>query len=242
MKPLIGCSGFAERTWLGEFYPANLPSREYLAFYAQHLSAVEINSTFYRRPQSRTLANWVAQTPAHFRFVIKMPKAITHIARLNRVEAEVQDFCRHIAAGLGDRLAGFLYQLPPSYGYSAEHLQQVIVALSGYTAALNFIEFRHASWWQPDVMQTLAASHIVMSGVSIPRPISDEVVRNCSHALYYRLHGVPQMFKSSYDLSFLQNLALQLQEFEGQAYVFFNNTYGPAAIQNALTLQQIMSS
>ena len=78
----VGCSGFTERSWKGFFYPEALPSREYLSFYSKHLNAVEINSTFYRKPTSKTLEKWFSETEEDFQFFIKIPKTITHLKKL----------------------------------------------------------------------------------------------------------------------------------------------------------------
>lgn len=236
----IGCSGFAERLWQGVFYPPDLGRADYLHFYSRQLQTVEINATFYRKPQVKTLLKWYQDTPKNFEFVIKMPKAFTHIAKLEQVHQPAVEFCDYIAAHLQHKLAGFLWQLPPSFHYHPENVEKICAAVrSGY---LNVVEFRHRSWWDAQAWQILAQQQIVCSGVSIPKDIPDDVLVNHDAVLYYRLHGVPQMFKSSYSAQFLQNLARQLQPFKGTRYVMFNNTYGTAGIQNALQLQQLLDN
>ena len=119
----IGCSGFSERLWKGVFYPEALATKAYLSYYAQHLNAVEINSTFYRKPTQKTLQNWHNATPTTFKFFIKMPKTITHLQKLVDTHDMTVEFCEHIYAGLQDKLAGLLFQLPPSFKYTDENLQ-----------------------------------------------------------------------------------------------------------------------
>ena len=235
----IGCSGFAERLWKGVFYPEDLSSKDYLHFYSRQISAVEINATFYRKPQVKTLMKWYQDTPENFEFFIKMPKAFTHIAKLEQVHQQAAEFCDYIAEHLTDKLAGFLWQLPPSFHYHAENVDKIFAAVK--PDYLNVIEFRHRSWWDAQAWQVLAQQQIVFSGVSIPKDIPDDVMVNHDAVLYYRLHGVPHMFKSPYSEQFLENLAQQLQQFDGTRYVMFNNTYGTAGIQNALQLQQFLS-
>lgn len=74
----IGCSGFAQGYWKGFFYPEDLPAKEYLNYYSRYLNAVEINSTFYRKPILKTLEKWYESTGSDFKFFIKIPKAVTH--------------------------------------------------------------------------------------------------------------------------------------------------------------------
>ena len=81
----VGTSGFSYKEWKGPFYPEKLPNRDMLAFYGKHLSAVEINNTFYRLPKKEVVENWAAQVPEGFRFSIKAPRSITHFRRLKDV-------------------------------------------------------------------------------------------------------------------------------------------------------------
>src|SRR5439155_5690967 len=78
----VGTSGYNFPEWKGTFYPAKLPESQMLEYYAQRLATVEINYTFYRMPNAKTVAGWGAATPAAFTFVLKAPQRITHIARL----------------------------------------------------------------------------------------------------------------------------------------------------------------
>lgn len=245
LKTYIGCSGFSERLWKGFFYPEDLASKDFLPFYSQYLKAVEINSTFYRKPTQKTLQNWVTVTPDDFRFFIKIPKTISHLQKLADTHEMTVEFCEHIHTGLQDKLAGFLFQLPPSFKYSEENLQKVKATVD--SRFVNVVEFRHVSWWTDEVKKTLQQTNIVMAGVSIllnsaDNQISDEVVINNDNVLYYRLHGVPVMFKSEYSENELTSLAEKLQAFDGQKFVFFNNTFGIAGIKNAIFLQQVLDN
>ncbi len=243
-KNYIGCSGFSERLWKGFFYPEDLASKDFLAFYSQRLNAVEINSTFYRKPTQKTLQNWGNATPEDFKFFIKIPKAITHLQKLVDTHDMTVAFCEHIDTGLQDKLAGLLFQLPPSFKYSDENLQKVLATVDN--RFVNVVEFRHVSWWSDEVKTTLKQANIVMAGVSIllkstDNQIPNEIVINDEDTLYYRLHGVPIMFKSEYSEEALKSLAEKIKNFDGQKYVFFNNTFGIAGIKNALFLHQLLN-
>lgn len=234
-KIYIGCSGFLERSWKGFFYPEELPSRKYLSFYSKHLNAVEINSTFYRKPTLKTLDKWFNETEVDFRFFVKIPKNITHLKKLNETEIDTAEFCHHISSGLKGKLAGFLFQLPPSFQISEKKLEKILKTVNA--DYLNVVEFRHNSWWIPEVFAALKTKNIVLSGVSIPKEIPYEFIINNDEFAYYRLHGVPQMFKSEYSEKELADLAEKIKNFDGTPYIFFNNTYGTAGIKNALNLK-----
>lgn len=234
----IGCSGFSNRDWKGFFFPEELLSKEQLNFYATQFNTVEINSTFYRRPRPQTLANWYERTGEDFKFFIKIPKTITHIKRLKATSAETADFCSHVHEGIREKLAGFLFQLPPSFHYSEEHLEQVIETVdSGF---LNVVEFRHKSWWTEEIFETLKKKNIVFSGVSFPKNIPDDFIINNSKSVYYRLHGVPVLFKSEYSVEELEKLAKEIRKAKQDVFVFFNNTWGIAALKNALYLKKLL--
>ena len=237
-QPFIGCSGFAVGFWKGLFYPENLPSKEYLSFYSKHLNAVEINSTFYRRPRPSTILKWVEETEANFNFFIKIPKTITHLKKLDDTKNETTEFCQYLAENLGTKLAGFLFQLPPSFHYTGENLAKVISTVD--KNYLNVVEFRHQSWWNIEVQNSLNENNIVFAGVSIPKDIPNDFIINNNDFAYYRLHGNPEMFKSEYAETELKTLAAEILKFKGTSFIFFNNTYGTAAIKNALYLNMII--
>ena len=236
-QPFIGCSGFSVGFWKGIFYPENLPSKDYLNFYSKHLNAVEINSTFYRRPRPSTILKWVEETETYFKFFIKIPKTITHLKRLDDTKDETAEFCQYLAENLGTKLAGFLFQLPPSFHYNAENFAKVIATVD--QNYLNVVEFRHQSWWNIEVQNSLNENNIVFAGVSIPKDIPTDFIINNDDFAYYRLHGNPEMFKSEYAETELKKLAAEILKFKGTSYIFFNNTYGTAAIKNALYLNMI---
>ncbi|OWR14103.1 DUF72 domain-containing protein [Chryseobacterium sp. VAUSW3] len=237
-KIYIGCSGFSNRDWKGFFFPEDLPSKEQLNFYATQFNTVEINSTFYRRPRAQTLQNWYERTGEDFKFFIKIPKTITHIKRLKDTAAETGDFCNHIYSGIKEKLAGFLFQMPPTFHFSNEDLEKVIETVA--PEFLNVVEFRHKSWWNEEVLKTLKEKNIVFSGVSFPKDIPDEFITNSNKFAYYRLHGVPVLFKSEYSEEELINLADEIKKAKETVFVFFNNTWGTAALKNALFLKKLL--
>jgi uncharacterized protein YecE (DUF72 family) len=183
----IGCSGFYNNDWKGSLYPKDAPSKDFLSLYSKTFNSVEINSTFYRKPTSKTLLKWYYETPDDFKFFIKIPKTITHINRLENSKEEIAAFCDHIQSNLKDKLAGFLYQLPPSFKNTAENTERIINNIDH--TFLNVIEFRDISWWQKDIFDLLQQHNIVFSGVSFPGNLPEDFIINHPEILYYRLQG-----------------------------------------------------
>lgn len=240
MNYFIGCSGFSNKDWKGFFYPDNLVSKDYLVFYSEHFNAIEINSTFYRKPTAKTLQNWYAQTPADFLFFIKIPQTITHINQLKNVRQEINEFCKHLSISLKEKLGGFLFQFPPSFICDKENLGNILNGLS--SRFLNVVEFRHKSWWNDGVYEVLNDQGIVFCGVSIPKDIPDDVIINHPETMYYRLHGQPILFKSEYSEMELETLAEKIAASDRNAFIFFNNTWGTAAIKNARFMQKLLAN
>jgi uncharacterized protein YecE (DUF72 family) len=151
---LTGTSGFAYREWKGSFYPEDLPASAMLRYYASQFSSVEINNTFYRMPAADTLAQWAADVPDDFTFVLKASQTITHRKRLKDVAEPVAYFF-NAAAALGKKLGPVLVQLPPNMKRDVDRLNEFLPLIpEGRQVAL---EFRHESWFDDAVFDALRA-------------------------------------------------------------------------------------
>jgi uncharacterized protein YecE (DUF72 family) len=149
-----GASGYSYKEWKGIFYPEDIKPDAMLAYYAQRLPTVEINNTFYRMPKIAMLETWAKATPGDFRFAIKAPRRITHMARLKADEAaESVTFLYKNLAALGVRQGPVLFQLPPFLKKDLPRLSEFLRLLpDGHRAAF---EFRNASWFADDVYDAL---------------------------------------------------------------------------------------
>jgi len=234
----IGCSGFYNNDWKGSLYPEDAKSKDFLTLYSKAFNCVEINSTFYRKPTAKTLQKWADETPENFRFFIKIPKTVSHEKKLEGCKAEIAEFCTHIQSHLKEKLSGFLYQFPPSFKNTQENIDLILNNLD--YSYLNVIEFRHESWWRDEIFKLLRENHLIFSGVSFPGNLPEEVIVSHADILYYRLHGKPVLYKSEYSEEFIRNLAEKIRNFNHQSFIFFNNTWGTAAIKNSLYLKELL--
>jgi uncharacterized protein YecE (DUF72 family) len=153
-KFYAGTSGWAYAAWKPLFYPAKLPQKDFLKFYSTQLNAVEVNYTFRRLINEKTIAAWVAQTPEHFRFALKAHQAITHFRRLKNAEEPLQRFVDSIQplAQVG-RLGPVLFQLPPNLKADLSLLNSFLELVPRKMRAA--FEFRHTSWFTEDVFDIL---------------------------------------------------------------------------------------
>jgi uncharacterized protein YecE (DUF72 family) len=178
----IGTSGYNYPEWKGSFYPENLAAAKMLRYYAERLSTVEINYTFYRLPTESIVAKWAEQTPDHFRFTLKAPKRITHDRKLRDCASLLQAFCS--AAGtLGPKLGVLLFQLGPSHRCDLQVFDAFLADLPpGARAAF---EFRHASWLTDDVYERLRARNLAVCIADSER-MTTPVVTTADYG-YFRL-------------------------------------------------------
>lgn len=231
----IGTSGYSYPYWKNRFYPERLAAAKQLAYYASVFNSVELNYTFYRFPTLKSLQKAYQETPAHFRFSVKMNKIVTHTLRMNGVQEKVAEFMDIINNGLAEKLACVLFQLPPSFSYTPERLEMVLRNIEHNSR--NVIEFRHISWWQEEVYAAFREAGLTFCSVSFPG--LPETIIQTSHVCYTRMHGVPELFKSSYTEPELQRLATALPDAD-TSFTFFNNTMYEAGYSNALTLRGIV--
>lgn len=155
----VGTSGFSYKEWKGAFYPDKLRDKDMLSWYATHLTAVEINNTFYRMPKREVIRAWAGETPEGFRFIIKASRRITHFKRLNDVE-EQMGYLLTNTAELGDKLGALLFQLPPNMRADLPRLERFVGLIPPGVPAS--IEFRHASWFDQPVMECLREHNIAI--------------------------------------------------------------------------------
>lgn len=236
---LVGTAGWSLPR---EVQDAFGPGASHLARYATRFPVAEINSSFHR-PHKRSLyEKWAAAVPPAFRFCAKLPRTITHERRLADCEGLLLEFLGQ-AAGLGDKLACLLVQLPPSLAFEPRVAQVFLRMLRGHFAGALALEPRHASWFAPD-------ADALLHSMAIARVLADPVRHEAGRApggwprrVYLRLHGSPRTYYSPYEAPLLQALAarLRLAEDEGaQAWCIFDNTASGAAAGNALALQRLL--
>lgn len=238
MKSWVGCSGFHYKHWIDTFYPKDLPQKKWFEYYQQHFNTLELNVTFYKFPRLEYLEKWYDASAKNFRFSVKAPKAITHFKQFNDTQRMVSDFYGTIREGLKEKLGCVLFQLPPRTTYKPERLEKIFNNLD--FSFSNVLEFRNASWWNQEVYAELAGKNIAFCGMSHPE-FSDEIVTNTSTA-YYRFHGIPELYKSPYSAEELKKFADEITKTKRvkEAYVYFNNDIGTAAIHNAKELSALL--
>lgn len=229
----IGCAGWAIPSRWAERFPGG---GSHLERYARVLSAVEIDSSFYRPHRPATYARWAASVPADFRFAVKLPRAVTHESRLADPSL-LGDFLSQVS-GLGPRLGPLLAQLPPSLAFDPGRAEAFLRALRDRFTGDVVWEPRHPSWFAPAAERLLAELRVARVAADPARVPAAGRPGGWSGLAYYRLHGSPRVYYSGYDDAFLDRIAAELARRAGAGPVWciFDNTAAGEAPGNALAL------
>lgn len=238
MTIIIGTAGW---TIPGKDAAAFGPGGSSLERYATRFKGVEINSSFHRPHRASTWARWAEAVPDDFQFAVKIPKTITHGARLAGCENLLDAFLAEVEV-LGPKLGILLVQLPPSLAFDAEVAGAFFETLAARSRAAVACEPRHASWFEAEadaLLQSWQVHRVAADPARAPNAGEPGGWRGIG---YYRLHGSPQMYRSSYDESRLRAYAAAiLKEVDRPVWCMFDNTASSAATANALDLQRMLS-
>jgi uncharacterized protein YecE (DUF72 family) len=238
-KVRIGTAGWAIPAPVAAEFPADGST---LARYASVFNAVEINSTFRRSHRAKTYERWAGEVPPAFKFSVKTPKSVTHEARLMDSEASIDAFLNEVTH-LGDKLGPLLLQLPPSLAFAPDVVDPVCRMLSRGGRFTIACEPRHASWFEPEVDRWLADRRIARVAADPARHPGAGEPGGWRGLSYYRLHGSPRMYYSSYGPEALAALQEQLEHDDAdEKWCIFDNTASGAAASNALALTKEMAA
>jgi uncharacterized protein YecE (DUF72 family) len=235
----IGCSGWFYWHWRGAFYPAELPTKDWFARYARAFKTVELNAPFYSWPTLANVETWRRQAGrGRFVYTVKVCELITHIKRFAGTKTLVRDFGL-IADLLGERMGCFLFQLPPSYNFTAARLKNILGQLDHRRR--NVVEFRHKSWWNAAVYKAFRKTGTIFCAVSAPR-LPDELIKTADD-IYIRFHGLRQWYRHDYTAAELAAWAERIGASGAKtAWIYFNNDREGYAIKNARALSRQLRS
>ena len=227
----VGTSGFAYREWKPAFYPADVPTKNFLTYYAARFSTVEINGSFYRMPRADAVAKWAGAVPANFRFAFKAPQIITHIKRLKNVGKDVAAFAEAVGV-LKRRLGPLLFQLPPFQKADLPLLRDFLPHLPKASCAL---EFRHASWFSDDVFELLQKHRVAFC-------VNDADIEGCPFVSTAPL-GYLRLRRVAYAPKDMKTWAKKIAGAGWMdAYVYFKHEETASGPRNAAALLRVLSA
>jgi uncharacterized protein YecE (DUF72 family) len=233
----LGCAGWSLPRESAAAFPVE---GSHLARYAARFSAVEINSSFYRPHRPATYARWAETVPEGFRFAVKIPKAITHEAKLEKAERTLTTFLGEVGE-LGEKLGCLLVQLPPSLVWKPKVAQAFFATLRERFDGAVACEPRHPTWFEPDVDESLRKLRVARVAADPARVPAAAEPAGWDGVVYVRLHGSPRIYYSTYDAAYLDGLAETLAAHRKRGatvWCIFDNTALGAATANALELDE----
>jgi uncharacterized protein YecE (DUF72 family) len=237
----IGCSGWNYAHWRnGVVYPPKCPPSKWLPTYAEWFDTVEVNATFYRLTKPQFVERWIAQTPDDFVFTIKGSRYLTHIKRLQDREQGFVRFYDSIAPLVGHRKMGpVLWQLPPDFKRDDERLRAWLDALP---PGRHTMEFRHATWFEPPVLDMLRERNVALTWPdrpNLPKPPSLEPTADFA---FIRFHWGARGRRGNYSATEIGEWADRIRVLASDVDVFayFNNDWEGFAVENGRRLRGLL--
>lgn len=186
----VGCAGWTIPRHASLAFPVGL---NHLNRYSQVFNCCEINSSFYRPHKITTWQRWAASVPYEFRFSVKVPRTITHEAKLvgsSKLLLNFLDQIRH----LNDKLGAILVQLPPSLEFNSEQATAFFSHLRRHYIEDVVCEPRHRSWFTDRADKTLRDFEIArVASDPACMPIAS-TPGGATALAYFRLHGSPRTY------------------------------------------------
>ncbi|MFW7269634.1 DUF72 domain-containing protein [Gluconacetobacter sp. Hr-1-5] len=241
MSIRVGVAGWSIPSALADRFP---PAGTHLERYGARFPAVEITSSFYRPHRRTTYARWAASVPPTFRFSVKLPRAITHERRMIDCRELIERFAEE-TGGLGEKRGPVLVQLPPSFAYPGDIAERFINELKTILTGPVVLEPRHASWFQPEIDHMLARQKVSRVAADPARPLLAAQPGGWSGLAYFRLHGSPRIYESTYEkeaIAAQARIVASLTAHGTDVWTIYDNTMFGAAPQNALQLLEALNA
>lgn len=221
--------------WRGRLYPRDVPKRRWLEWYAARFDTVEVNSTFYRLARAEAVAGWVRQTPPGFVFAVKASRYLTHVKRLVGLADPIKRFYEPLEPMIdAGRLGPVLWQLPENFHRDDERLAGWLELLP---AGRHTIEFRHPSWFVPEVLAALRAHGVALTiGDHPERPF--QLHEATAPWRFIRFHYGARGRGGNYSDREIEEWAGRIARWRAreEIYAYFNNDWQGFAPANAGSL------
>jgi uncharacterized protein YecE (DUF72 family) len=236
----IGTAGWSIAHDAADRFPAEGSGLER---YAAMFDAVEINSSFHRPHRASTWERWRDSVSDRFRFSVKVPKRITHERKLVGCDETLATFLGE-AGALEDKLAVLLVQLPPKLAFETDVAGRFFETLAEMSPAAIACEPRHASWFTDEASGLLTRLRVARVAADPARCEGAGEPGGWRGLSYWRLHGSPVMYRSSY-ADRIEGYAAALRgerEAGHETWCVFDNTASSAATKDALALRDALSA
>jgi uncharacterized protein YecE (DUF72 family) len=251
----LGTSGFSYKDWVGPFYPAGLPSREWLSYYAREFKTCEVNSTYYAVPTPAVMKALADKTGEGFQFAVKANQDMTHKCDDSGVVCSAFKLSLEPLQNAG-KLGCVLAQFPNSFDYNKNNWQYLARLRAFLKDVPLVVEFRSARWLKVEVFQWLRGQDIGFCCVDEPQlpNLLPPVAEVTSKIAYVRFHGrnkekwwVHEQAYQRYDYTYkpeeLKEWLPRIKKLAGSAektFIFANNHWKGQSITTIRQLQSML--
>jgi uncharacterized protein YecE (DUF72 family) len=252
---LLGTSGFSYQDWVGPVYPKDLPKREWLSFYASEFRTNELNFSYYRIPDARTLGRMADKVPEGFLFSVKAYQGITHEREEPRplIKQFVTALAPLINAG---KFACVLAQFPHSFHASPVNREYLKRMREGFDDLPVVVEFRSREWISDETFGALRSLNLGFCCVDQPHfdSLVPPVAVATGPVAYVRFHGrnyrkwwrhdeAWERYDYSYSDEELGEWVPKIRELDAEApltLVYMNNHWQGQAVGSARQLRMLL--
>jgi len=234
----IGISGWRYPPWRGVFYPKGLTQARELEYVASRMSSIEINGSFYSLQRPEKYRGWREQTPDDFLFAVKGGRFITHLKKLRDVETPLANFFASGVLALGPKLGPVLWQLPPTFKRDDARLAET---LSQLPPGRHAFEFRHPSWFAPEVTERLREHGVALVIGDRPEVHDFQTHELTADWSFVRFHSGARGRRGNYSETELREWAKRIRSWPvEESFLYFNNDWEGFAPRNALRLRELL--
>ena len=231
----IGCAGWNAPRQIG----AHFEQGTHLERYSRTFTCCEINSSFHRAHRYSTWERWGASVSEDFRFSVKFPRTITHDVELKCTPEDLAAFLKQVSF-LGPKLGPLLVQLPPRRAFDHVTARQFFASIREQYHGDVVLEARHATWFESraeDLLKQFSVAGVAADPAVVPLAAQPTGYKQ---VIYFRLHGSPRRYYSSYSDELLKAIANRIRNLAEVARVWciFDNTAAGFARSNALKLSE----
>lgn len=204
----VGIGGWNFEPWRGTFYPPGMAQKRELEFAGQHVTAIEINSTYYGSQKAESFANWAAAVPDGFKFSVKASRFATNRKVLGDAGESVARFLNQGLDRLGDRLGPLHWQFMATKRFDRDDFARFLDLLPDARGALplrHALEVRHESFRDPAFLELARARNMaVVFADSDEFPCIEEQTADFTYA---RLQRTAEEYPSGYSDAALDEFA-----------------------------------
>lgn len=207
-----GIGGWTFEPWRGTFYPEGLPQARELEYAGQHLTAIEINGTFYRTQAPASFVKWRDAVPESFVFSVKASRFCTNRKVLAEAGESIGKFLGQGLTELGGKLGPILWQLAATKKFDPDDMAAFLALLPAQQDGLplrHALEARHESFDDPAFFEMARRHNVaVVFADSAKYPKFDEQTADFTYA---RLQNTREDVPTGYTDAELDGWAKQVQ-------------------------------